>query len=107
MDDLGRLMSLSVDTETRRRHTKDVLRRYYDRLVKKVGSEKVKATFEELSEIYEDHFMMAGFFYVLMLDWLQNLFVSAVGEEREKKRRILFERCLAVYEDFLPRMLKK
>jgi hypothetical protein len=106
MEDLGRLLSLSVDTETRRRHTNDVLRRYYDKLIEKAGKEKVKATFEQIVEIYEDDLVMAGVFFVLMLDWLQNLFVREVGEEGERRRKILFERCLGVYEDILPIMAK-
>jgi aminoglycoside phosphotransferase (APT) family kinase protein len=102
MEDFARLMTQSVDTETRRRHTKDVLRRYYDSLVKKAGIEKVKASFEEILKIYDDHFVIAGMFYVMMLDWLQSLFVSATGEEGERKKQILYDRCHAVYEDFVP-----
>jgi len=106
MEDFGRLMALSVDIETRRKHTNDVLKRYYDTLIKKAGPGKVKATFEDILKIYNDHFVMGGMFFVLMLDWLQNLFVRATGEEGEKKRKILFDRCYAVYEDFVPLMEK-
>lgn len=102
LEDFGRLLVMSVDTETRRKHSEDVLRRYYDRLVKKAGIEKVKASFEQLLQVYEDHFIFSGMFFVLMLDWLQNLFVRVEGDEGERKRQILYERCKAAYDDIMP-----
>jgi len=106
MDDFARLLTVSADTETRRKHTKDILRRYYDTLVKKAGADKIKASFEDILNIYDDYLVMAGMFFVLMLDWLQNLWVTAQGEEGEKKKHVLYERCLGVYEDMLPIMEK-
>jgi len=103
MEDLARLLTMSVDTELRRERTVDILKRYYDSLAAKVGGlENLKASFEDILRVFDRQFVFAALSFVMLLNSLLNLFVHENGADPDQQRKMLFDRCVGVYEDFLP-----
>lgn len=78
------------------------MRRYYNRLVKNAGADTILASFEDLMQVYDDQFVLAGMCFVFMLDWWQKLFAGEGDDEDRTKKQALFERSVHVYEDLLP-----
>jgi len=64
MEDLTRIMSMSITTETRRNNTIPILRHYYDNLLKYASHEGglIPHSFDEIINLYKYFFRYATYF---------------------------------------------
>jgi hypothetical protein len=98
LNDITRLETWCVNHEMRRKHYKEMLHFYYDRLKAKAG-EKINLSFENLEKIYEDTFVLNGFMFVSMIDGMIHSVARCAEDETGWRKKEMLERAKAVYED--------
>jgi len=85
--DLGRMLSMSFDSDLRNAHLEDIIKRYYECLQKKLGDKMPEGlTFERVLHMAHEQTAINCLMLFFMQDTMQSMFAPLDGPESEIKR---------------------
>jgi thiamine kinase-like enzyme len=96
MMDLGRVLSMSIDYELSQRHIQDIIRKYYDSLIKKLGDRMPKdLTYERVLQMANEQTAMSYLLLLAMLDAMLGLMVPESDPDSKTKREKITKRLIS------------
>jgi thiamine kinase-like enzyme len=100
MVDIGRLLSMSVDAHLRTAHFDDLIKRYYDRLTKKLGPDRMpkELTFDRIYKLAEEQTALNCLMMFFMQDQMQAIFAPPDKPDSEIKRERMIKNMKAGFE---------
>jgi thiamine kinase-like enzyme len=95
MHDLGRVLSMSLDYDLRHKHMEDIIKRYYDTLVKKTGDRMPKdLTYDRVRQMANEQTAMSYLMFLCMRDALCSMLFMDNDPEAEVKREKMTKRIV-------------
>jgi len=100
MMDLGRVLSMSADSHLRDDHLEDLIKRYYETLIKKLGKDHTPKdlTYDFLFKLAEEQTAVNCMMLFFMQDTMQAMFAPPDGPESEAKRERLIKRTKDAFD---------
>lgn len=95
---MARLLSSSLSPEIRRQHEVEILRLFYDE-VKSIAKDKFGAAFDQIVELYKNHFVVETFFSLSFIFNAIPIMAQGEGKEKENEENKMLDRVQAALDD--------